>query len=85
MSIAVYALCAATSIACALLLWRRYARTRVRLLLWTCLCFVGLALNNVLLIVDLHVVPETDLSVVRQIPALLGVAVLLGGMIWDGR
>lgn len=85
MPVVVYVLCAATSTACALLLWRQYARTRVRLLLWTCLCFVGLALNNVLLIVDLQLIPGTDLTIARQVPALLGVAVLLGGMIWDGR
>jgi hypothetical protein len=85
MIVVVYGLCAATGIACALLLWRSWSRTRVRLLLWTCLCFVGLAINNVLLIVDLHLFPEVDLTLVRQASALIGVLVLLGGMIWDWR
>jgi hypothetical protein len=82
---AVYALCALTSVAAAVLLLRAYARNRVRLLLWSGVCFSGLALNNILLFVDVRVVPETDLSVVRTLPALVGVAVLIGGLIWDSR
>jgi hypothetical protein len=79
----VYVLCALTSLACAWLLLRAYRRTRQRLLLWSGLCFAGLALNNVLLVVDLRMVPETDLSLVRTLPALAGVALLLYGFIWD--
>ena len=79
----VYVLCALTSFACAVLLLRGYQRSRQRLLLWSGLCFAGLALNNVLLVVDLRVAPETDLSFVRTLPALAGVALLLYGFIWD--
>lgn len=79
----VYVLCALTSLACAWLLLRAYRRTRQRLLLWSGLCFAGLALNNVLLVVDLRMVPEADLSLVRTFPALGGVALLLYGFIWD--
>jgi hypothetical protein len=79
----VYTLCAMTSIACATLLTRSYLATRSRLLLWASLCFVGLALNNVLLVVDLIVVPETDLSAWRPVPALLGLALLLFGFIGE--
>ena len=85
MAAVVYVLCALTSLACAALLWRSWRRTRVRLLLWTCACFLGLAANNVLLFVDMQIVPEHDLSTIRQIPALLGVALLLYGMIWEER
>ena len=81
----VYALCAITSIACAYLLLRRYARTGVRLLLWSGLCFVGLALNNVLLFIDVKLLPETDLSLIRTLPALAGVALLVYGLIWESR
>jgi hypothetical protein len=81
----VYVLCALTSTACAFLLLRGYARSRVRLLLWSGLCFAGLALNNVLLVVDKRVVPEMDLSVWRTLPALAGVAILLYGFVWDTR
>ena len=52
MATIVYILCALTSSLCAVLLLRRYARSRLRLLLWSGLCFIGLALNALLLIVD---------------------------------
>ena len=61
----VYILCALTSAACAGLLFMAYRRTGARLLFWSGLCFVGLALNNLLLVVDLLVVPATDLSILR--------------------
>ena len=85
MATVVYALCALTSLACAVLLLRGYASSRVRLLLWSGLCFAGLALNNILLFVDLRVVPEVDLSVWRSIPAVIGVALLLYGLVWDAQ
>ena len=49
----VYALCALTSLVCAWLLLRAYQRQRTRLLLWSSVSFAGLALNNVLLFIDL--------------------------------
>jgi len=79
----VYLLCALTSGACAVLLLLQYRRSRQRLLSWSSLCFVGLAANNVLLFVDLVVVPNVDLSIARTVPALLGVALLVWGFIWD--
>jgi hypothetical protein len=79
----VYILCALTSLGCMALLLRAYVATKVRLLLWSGLCFAGLCGNNILLFVDLFVVPQHDLSVVRQIPAVVGVALLLYGLIWD--
>jgi hypothetical protein len=74
-----------TSIGCAVLLLRGYRRSRVRLLFWSGLCFIGLALNNVLLFIDVRVVPDVDLSLWRTIPAVLGVAVLLYALIWETR
>jgi hypothetical protein len=85
MATAMYALCALTSIACAVLLLRGYARTRVPLLLWSGLCFVGLGLNNLLLFVDLRVVPSYDLSLWRTLPALAGIGCLLYGLVWENR
>lgn len=81
----VYALCALTSLACAVLLLRGYARTHARLLLWSGLCFAGLALNNILLVVDKRLVPTMDLSLWRSVPALVGVALLLYGLVWETR
>jgi hypothetical protein len=85
MATLVYALCALTSLACAVLLLRGYARNRVRLLLWSGLCFAGLALNNVILLVDMRVVPGIDLSVWRTLPALAGIVILLYGLVWETR
>lgn len=85
MATLVYALCALTSLACAVLLLRGYLRSRARLLLWSGLCFAGLAANNVILLVDKRVVPAVDLSLWRSLPALAGVAVLLYGLVWETR
>jgi drug/metabolite transporter (DMT)-like permease len=85
MADAVFLLCAATSLACAALLLRGYAHNRVRLLLWSSLCFVGLALNNVLLVVDFLILPHRDLSTIRHIPALVGMLLLVYGLIWDSE
>jgi hypothetical protein len=79
----VYILCALTSLACAALLIRGYRRNRSRLLLWSCLSFVALAANNVLLFVDLVVVPSVDLSFVRAAAALCGMVILVYGLVWD--
>ena len=85
MSLLVYSLCAVTSILCAVLLLRSYRHSHVRLLLWSGLCFVGLALNSVLLVIDMGLLPEVDLFVVRSLPALAGLMLLLYGLIWDTR
>jgi ABC-type uncharacterized transport system permease subunit len=79
----VYALCALTSLLCAAMLLRGFRRTGVRLLLWSALCFACFALNNVLLIVDEHILPSRDLSLIRSLPTLLGIALLLYGLIWE--
>jgi hypothetical protein len=83
MAEAVYILCMLTSLACAVLLLRGYARSRMRLLLWSGLCFVALAISNLVLFVDLVLVPGVDLSLWRSFIALVGVATLLYGLIWD--
>ena len=85
MSILVYGLCALTSLACAVLLLRGYRASGVRLLLWSGLCFGGFFLNNVLLIVDVRLVPETDLSVWRSMPVLAGLGVLIYGLVAETR
>jgi Family of unknown function (DUF5985) len=76
-------LCAGTSMACATLLLRGYLWQRTRLLLWSSLCFVCLAVNNALLFVDLVVAPNVDLFVWRGLSALIGVSLLLFGLIWE--
>lgn len=83
MGLLVYALCALTSFVCSLMLFRGFQRTRARLLLWSALCFACFALNNVLLIVDERILPERDLSVLRSLPSVLGIALLLYGLVWE--
>ena len=79
----VYTLCFLTSSACALLLARNYRRTGARLLLWSALCFLFLAFNNFVVILDLLVLPETDFELPRLVLAAAAVGVLLFGFIWD--
>ena len=67
-----------------MLLVRSYLATRTRLLLWSALCFSGLALNNLILVID-KATPEIDLSLVRSLPALVGMLLLLYGLIWESR
>jgi hypothetical protein len=80
----VYLLCAATSLCCLLLLTRAYQRTRNRLLLWSALAFVGFAVNNFLVFVDLVLLPSTiDLVPARNISSLAAIGVLLYGFVWE--
>jgi hypothetical protein len=78
-----YALGVFTSIFCAFLLIRSYLRQRTPLLLWCSLCFVGLAVNNVILFVDIFIVPETDLEIWRSVTALVALGLMLIGLIWE--
>jgi hypothetical protein len=78
-----YALGVLTSIFCAVLLIRSYLRRRTALLLWCSLCFVGLALNNVILFIDLFIVPDVDLEIWRSATALGALVLMLIGLIWE--
>ncbi len=81
---AVYLLCFLTSSACAWLLARSYWRTGARMLLWSAFCFALLGVNNLVVVVDLVLLPEAvTLQVVRLLLSLAAVVVLLFGFIWD--
>jgi len=81
----IYGLCTLTSALCAFLLLRAYASGRYRLLLWSGLCFAGLAANNVLLVVDKLLLPDIDLSVLRIGTALVAMLVLMYGLIFEAK
>jgi hypothetical protein len=85
MAIAIYSLCALTALTCTLLLLQAYRRGRYRLLLWSSLCFAGLTLNNILLVIDKIVLPLVDLSILRTFVSLVAMTVLLYGLIWDSE
>ena len=80
---AVYVLCFLTSGACAWLLARTYRRTAASLLLWSAFCFILLAANNLVVVIDMIVLPNIDFRIVRHLLSLAAVAVLLFGFIWD--
>ena len=79
----VYSLCAMTALVCSYLLLQAYRRSGYRLLLWSGICFAGLTVNNLFLVFDKLVVPDLDLSLVRTSVALVSMAILLYGLIWD--
>lgn len=81
-----FSLAAVTSLACMLLLFRGYARSGVRLLFWSALCFVFLTINNALLFVDTIVLPtQVDLRPLRLSMALAGIACLLYAFVWEAE
>lgn len=81
----VYVLCALTSAACATLLLRAFRGSRNRLLLWTGLCFVGLAVNNLVLVVDEMLIDSVDLSTWRVVPAAIGMTILVFGLVSEAE
>jgi hypothetical protein len=81
----VYVLCTLTSLGCAALLFRGYRQSRTRLLFWSSVCFVGLAINNLLLLVDLVVLPSVDLSLSRQGVAVVSLLLFIWGLIGVDR
>lgn len=82
MATAIYLLCALTALACAVLLLRGYLKNRAPLLLWSGLCFLGLTLNNVLVVADLVVYPTVDLRLARALAGLVSMLLLLYGLIF---
>ena len=79
----VYSLCFVTSTLCAYLLGRSFRRNRSRLLFWSALCFVLLAVVNFVVVLDMLVYPDIDLRPIRLWLSLVAVSVLLFGFIWD--
>lgn len=77
----VYILCALTSLTCAVLLVRQYRVAKVPLLFWSSVCFLFLTASNVLLLIDLIVLPEINLMEVRTVVSLLASVFLIYGLI----
>ena len=82
---ATYILCTVVSLLCAVLLLRGYVRGRHRLLLWSGLCFSGLTLANLIMFIDLVLLPTVNLYLVRETTTALSMLILLFGMIWEGE
>jgi hypothetical protein len=82
-----YGLCTLTALFCAVLLLRAYYRSRYKLLFWGGLCFLGLTLNNALLVADKLIFPEPEINLFtwRLIAGLAAMLVLLYGIIFDAE
>ena len=85
MAAVVYILGALTSLTCAVLLFRGYWRGKRRLLLWSGLCFAGFAISNLLIFVDLIILPARDLYLLRLATTGVAMALLLYGLIWESN
>jgi hypothetical protein len=82
---AVYILGSLVCLLCSVLLLRRYSQVGQRLLLWSGLCFLGLTISNLLIFVDLVAVPDLDLYTYRLLVAVIAMAFLLYGLIWESK
>jgi hypothetical protein len=82
---AVYILGALTSLACGILLLRSYGQVKKKLLLWSGLCFIGLAISNLLIFVDLGIFPDVNLYRFRLGTAAIAMILLLYGLIWESE
>jgi hypothetical protein len=82
---AVYILGMLVALSCGVLLMRGYIRSKQRLLLWSSLCFLGLALSNLLVFVDLVLFPSRDLYIWRLSTAAIAMLLLLYGLVWEGE
>lgn len=78
----VYGLCALTALACAVLLLRAYRVSRNSMLLWSGLCFSGLMISNIVLVVDKLLVPEVNLLPLRLLVTAVSMMLLLYGLIY---
>lgn len=83
--IIVYSLGVITSIACALLLIRAYTRTRTRLILFSAIAFVLLAINATLVFIDIFWPPSGNLLPYRQAVSIGAVMVLIYGFLWEAE
>jgi hypothetical protein len=85
MAAAVYILGTLVSLTCAVMLLLGFFRARQRLLLWSGLCFFGLAVSNLLVFLDLVIYPDLDLYRWRLVTAALAMMLLMFGLIWEGE
>jgi hypothetical protein len=82
----VYVLGTLTTLLCAVMLLRGYAQSRMKLLLWSGLCFTGMTVSNMLLFIDLVLLPAgTDLYLLRLSTAAVAMLLLLYGLVWEGE
>jgi hypothetical protein len=67
------------------MLLRSYQRGRSNILLWSGLCFIGLSINNIVLAVDMILLPQIDFNGTfwRSLLTAASGCLLLFGLIWE--
>jgi len=78
----IYLLCALTAFTCFGLLLRGWRTNSAPLLFWSALCFAGLTVSNVLLVIDKLALPDTDLTPFRAAVTLAALLLLIFGLAW---
>ena len=81
----IYVLCAATAVVCSALLWRGFRRNGSQLLFWSCLCFLGLTAESVLLYVDRIIYRNVDLSMSRYLVGFVSLLSLVYALIRESK
>jgi hypothetical protein len=81
----VYILCVVTSSICAGLLLRSYFINRTRLLLWSAIAFLCLAVNNFFVLADIILFPDINLLWARYAAAFAAVCVLIYSFVWEAE
>ena len=77
----IYILASATCLLCTVLLLRQWRASRVPLLFWSGICFLTLTVANILLFIDLVMVPQKDLSAYRTGVILFAILLMLHGLV----
>ena len=85
MASVMYGLCALTALTCAILLLRAYRAAQSPILWWSGLCFLGLMVSNVILVIDKLIVPTIDLLPLRLTVTLISLALLLYGLVYKSE
>lgn len=83
MAEAVYILGVLVTLSCGVLLTRAYLQVHKRLLLWSAVCFFGLAISNLLTFLDLVIFTHIDMYRWRLLTATAAMLVLLFGLVWE--
>ena len=83
MAVLIYGLCTLLATVIAVMLWRQHRRSPSRMIYWTALCFSGLALSNLLLVLDKLVFPDMDLRLLRHSVSLVSIGLLLFGLVYE--
>lgn len=85
MAESVYILSSLLSVSCAYMLFRGYRKSPSHLLLWSSACFGLLAVNNIVLFIDVLIFPNMDFGglMMRNLAGAAAGSLLLFGLIWE--